>query len=163
MSARQPAKNQSIFQVRRASPEPILRSLNSGHFSKEKKDMSDSKQQRKSTITIPLLKGAENDIKLVLKLMQDKRISFWYKLLPVFGVIYLIDPVDLAPGPVDDVIVMYICYWLFVYVLSPSDIVQYYRDIISGKIKEPTKVDPNNPHKANSDDDVIDGEFHDVP
>ena len=33
-------------------------------------------------------------------MMRDKSVSFWKKLLIVFGIIYLLSPIDLIPAPV---------------------------------------------------------------
>jgi hypothetical protein len=39
-------------------------------------------------------------VKLIWRLMGDKRINFLLKLLPVAAVIYLVSPIDLIPDPV---------------------------------------------------------------
>lgn len=33
-------------------------------------------------------------------MMRDRSVSFWKKLLIVFGIIYLLSPIDLIPAPV---------------------------------------------------------------
>ena len=65
-------------------------------------------------------------IKLVLRLMSDPRVNFFLKLLPVAALVYLVSPVDLAPGAVlpiigalDDAAVLWIGLSLFT-VLSVS-------------------------------------------
>ena len=37
-------------------------------------------------------------VKLIGKLMADRRVSFWLKLIPVGTLAYLISPIDLIPG-----------------------------------------------------------------
>lgn len=51
-----------------------------------------------------------NRIRAISAMMKDKNVSFWKKALIVFGVIYLLSPVDLIPavifpfGFMDDII-----------------------------------------------------------
>ncbi len=69
-------------------------------------------------------------IKLIGKLMGDKRINFFLKILPVASLVYLVAPIDLAPGlalPVigalDDAAILWLGTTLFVS-LCPEEIVQ---------------------------------------
>jgi uncharacterized membrane protein YkvA (DUF1232 family) len=69
-------------------------------------------------------------IKLIARLMADKRVSFWPKLLPIGALAYVISPIDLIPGgvipvvgAVDDVAVLWFGVWLFIE-LCPPDVVQ---------------------------------------
>lgn len=73
-------------------------------------------------------------IKLILRLMADRRVNFFLKLLPVGAVIYLLLPADLVPGltlPVigalDDAAVLGFGMTLFV-ALCPDEVVQEHRD-----------------------------------
>jgi Protein of unknown function (DUF1232). len=76
-------------------------------------------------------------IKLILRLMGDRRINFFLKLLPVAAAIYVISPVDLIPGAVfpivgalDDAVVFWLGTTLFV-ALCPDDIVQEHTNAIN--------------------------------
>ncbi len=69
-------------------------------------------------------------VKLILRLIGDKRINFFLKLLPIAAAIYVISPVDLLPGAVipvigalDDAVVIWLGTTMFVS-LCPDDIVQ---------------------------------------
>jgi uncharacterized membrane protein YkvA (DUF1232 family) len=69
-------------------------------------------------------------IKLILRLMGDRRVNFFLKLLPVGALIYLVSPIDLLPGAVipvigalDDAAVIWIGANLFIS-LCPDDVVQ---------------------------------------
>jgi len=69
-------------------------------------------------------------LKLILRLIGDRRINFLLKLLPIAAAIYVISPVDLIPGAVfpvigalDDAVVIWLGTTLFV-ALCPDDIVQ---------------------------------------
>ena len=65
-------------------------------------------------------------IKLILRLIADPRVNPLLKLLPVGSLIYFIIP-DIAPGPIDDVAVIWLGAYLFVE-LCPPDVVQEHMD-----------------------------------
>lgn len=92
-----------------------------------------------------------NEIRLVFRLLADDRIGWWLKLLPFATVVYFIFP-DLAPGPIDDALVIGVGVYLFVE-LCPSEIVEEHREAlrntIPGEWKEP----------ETSSEDVVEGEF----
>ena len=85
-------------------------------------------------------------IRLVIKLMQDDRIDLWIKAIPVFCLIYLIVPIDLLIGPIDDAIVLYVGMDIFIS-MCPQDIVNEYLLELKGQ--------PKSSHK----EEVIDVEF----
>jgi uncharacterized membrane protein YkvA (DUF1232 family) len=69
-------------------------------------------------------------VKLILRLMGDKRVNIFIKILPIAALIYLISPVDLIPGAVipfigalDDAAVLWLGATLFVN-LCPEEVVQ---------------------------------------
>jgi hypothetical protein len=96
------------------------------------------------------------EVKLVLRLMKDKRVNPFIKLLPLGAFIYWIVP-DLVPGPIDDAMVMWLGFYLFIE-LCPPDVVAEHRQallkVIPGQWSEasPTDTDPQ----------VVDGEFHET-
>lgn len=61
-------------------------------------------------------------IKLIYKLMGDRRVNPFLKLLPIGAVIYFIVP-DLAIGPFDDAAVLALASYLFIE-LCPDAVVQ---------------------------------------
>ncbi|MCD6576511.1 MAG: hypothetical protein J7K66_00685 [Anaerolineaceae bacterium] len=85
-------------------------------------------------------------IRLVIKLIQDDRIDIWLKAIPVFCLIYLVVPIDLLIGPIDDAIVLYVGMDLFIS-LCPQDIVNQYLVKLDGM------------PKSSSNEEVIDVEF----
>jgi uncharacterized membrane protein YkvA (DUF1232 family) len=104
-------------------------------------------------------------VKLILRLMGDKRVNFLLKLLPVGALIYLISPIDLLPGAVlpvvgalDDAAVVWLGATLFV-TLCPDEIVQEHmnalKKVVSGNWRDATP--------QNETDEVIDAEAQDVP
>ena len=75
-------------------------------------------------------------IKLLWRLMADRRVNFFLKLLPIASLVYLVSPIDLAPGltlPVigalDDAAIIWIGTSLFMS-LCPEDIVQEHWDAL---------------------------------
>jgi len=77
-----------------------------------------------------MLRDFVTRLKLIGKLMGDRRVSFFLKLLPVASIAYLVSPIDLVPGVVlpvigvlDDAAILWIGTNLFVE-LCPADVVQ---------------------------------------
>jgi hypothetical protein len=78
--------------------------------------------------------------RLILRLLGDRRVNIFLKLLPIGSLVYLIMP-DLAPGPIDDAAVIWLGAYLFVE-LCPPDVVQEHMRALTS---------------------VIDGEWREVP
>jgi uncharacterized membrane protein YkvA (DUF1232 family) len=81
-------------------------------------------------------------LKLILRLIGDRRVNFLLKLLPIGALIYLVSPIDLLPGAVlpvvgalDDAAVLWLGAILFVS-LCPDDVVQEHmnalQNVVSG-------------------------------
>ncbi len=69
-------------------------------------------------------------VKLILRLVRDRRVSFWLKIIPVAGLVYLVSPIDLIPdialpviGELDDAAVLWLTNALFIE-LCPRDVVR---------------------------------------
>lgn len=75
-------------------------------------------------------KGLINQIKLIIRLMGDKRVSPWLKLLPIFSLVYMISPLDMAIPVVDDAVILGLGLYTFVE-LCPDDIVAEHRAALS--------------------------------
>lgn len=101
---------------------------------------------------IGFFQNISNEIKLIFRLMADNRVNWWLKLLPFGSLVYFIFP-DIAPGPIDDAIVIGIGVYLFIE-LCPPEVVdehrQALRSTIPGEWRDPdTKAEP----------DIVEGEF----
>ncbi len=104
--------------------------------------------------------GVFNDLasrmKLIMRLLTDRRVNILVKLLPVASLAYLFWPIDLAIGPIDDALVLWLSTYLFVE-LCPPDIVEEHQNkldnTIPGTWHDPLKED---------EDNVINGQFRDV-
>jgi uncharacterized membrane protein YkvA (DUF1232 family) len=75
-------------------------------------------------------------LKLILRLLGDRRVNFFLKLLPIAAAIYVVSPVDLIPGMVipvigalDDAAVLWLGTTLFMS-LCPEDVVQEHTDAL---------------------------------
>lgn len=93
-------------------------------------------------------------LKLIGRLMSDRRVSFFLKLLPLASLAYLISPIDLAPGVVlpvigvlDDAAILWLGTNLFVE-LAPPPVVKEHMAELRSNLDEV--------------DDVIDAESTDV-
>jgi uncharacterized membrane protein YkvA (DUF1232 family) len=104
-------------------------------------------------------------LKLILRLMGDRRVNFFLKLLPIAAAIYVISPIDLIPGAVlpvigalDDAVVLWLGTTLFV-TLCPDEVVQEHTNALQ-KVVTGTWRDA--PEQAETSE-IIDGEANDVP
>jgi uncharacterized membrane protein YkvA (DUF1232 family) len=103
-------------------------------------------------------------IKLILRLMADRRVNFLLKLLPIGALIYLVSPIDLIPGAVipfigalDDAAVVWLGITLFVN-LCPEEVVQEHMEALQKVINSSWRNAP----EQNGADEVIDVEAHEV-
>jgi uncharacterized membrane protein YkvA (DUF1232 family) len=87
-------------------------------------------------------------VKLILRLIGDKRVNFFLKLLPVGALIYLVSPIDLLPGAVlpvigalDDAAVLWLGATLFIN-LCPEEIVQEHMDALQKVVSATWKDAP---------------------
>jgi uncharacterized membrane protein YkvA (DUF1232 family) len=103
-------------------------------------------------------------IKLVLRLMSDRRVNFFLKLLPIASLVYLVSPVDLVPGlalpiigALDDAAVLWIGLSLFMS-LCPDEVVQEHlnalQNVIPGTWQETSEE---------SESEIVEVESQDVP
>jgi uncharacterized membrane protein YkvA (DUF1232 family) len=97
-------------------------------------------------------------LKLILRLMSDRRVNFLLKILPIASLVYLIWPIDLAPGlafPVigalDDAAVLGLGAYLFVELCPPGVVQEHMKSLTSN-------IDP-----ASAADDIVDAEATDIP
>ncbi len=72
-------------------------------------------------------------IRLIFRLLADRRVDPLLKLLPIGAMVYAIFP-DLLLGPVDDAILLWLGGYLFIE-LCPSEIVQEHVDAMTQVIE----------------------------
>jgi uncharacterized membrane protein YkvA (DUF1232 family) len=94
-------------------------------------------------------------IKLILRLLGDRRVNPLLKLLPIGALAYLIIP-DIALGPIDDALVIWLGSALFIE-LCPEEIVKEHRDALTSVVEgEWREVEED--EKAGPDQDALPGE-----
>lgn len=96
-------------------------------------------------------------IKLILRLMADRRVSPWLKLMPIGSLLYLLFP-DIAPGPIDDAAIIWLGFYLFVE-LCPPQIVEEHMEALRRAIPAEWHDVPN----KEGEDEIIEAEFHEEP
>lgn len=115
--------------------------------------------EQKERKIIPSQGGIFSDLavrlKLIVRLLADRRVSPLLKLLPIGSLVYLIFP-DLGPGPVDDVAVIWLGAYLFVE-LCPPDIVEEHMQALTQTV--PGTWSEPEPKQAASTEDVVEAEF----
>ncbi len=70
-------------------------------------------------------------VRLTIKLVQDDRIDLMIRAIPILCLVYLIVPIDLLIGPIDDALVIYFGMDFFIS-LCPREIVESYLLEIQG-------------------------------
>lgn len=101
-------------------------------------------------------------LKLVLRLMGDRRVNPLFKALPIASLIYFVSPLDFLPFPipVDDALVLWLGTTLFVE-LAPPDVVQEHLD----ELRKVVQIEWNDaPEKVEGEPEtgIIDAEFNEV-
>ncbi|HEY6072603.1 MAG TPA: YkvA family protein [Anaerolineales bacterium] len=117
--------------------------------------MRDNKQKN---LSVPTSGGALRDLvmrlKLIVRLMGDRRVSPFLKLLPIASLVYLISPVDLVMGipgvsALDDMAIVSLGAYMFIE-FCPPDVVQEHMKMLTSNISAP------------KDEDVVDGQAVDI-
>jgi uncharacterized membrane protein YkvA (DUF1232 family) len=119
--------------------------------------------KKPSQSLIPAQGGVLKDItlraKLILRLIGDKRINPWIKLIPIATLIYIVSPIDLIMGipgldALDDAAVLWLGYYTFVELCPPDVVRELSRQLTSNN----TIVD----EVKKQQDEVVDGEVTDI-
>lgn len=112
---------------------------------------------RNMSLNIGFLKGITRQLRLIARLMADRRVNPLVKLLPVGALIYLVVPTDLMPLlPFDDAAVLWLGGSLFLEMCPAAIVQEHLRAIEAEDAPKPETV------SAKPAADVIDAEFHDV-
>lgn len=118
-------------------------------------------EKKSSDIIVPqqggVIRNLMNQLKLIFRLIGDRRVSFFAKLVPLGAFAYLLLPADLAPnvvlpviGMVDDAAILWLGSYIFTE-LCPPEVVEEHMKALAGNMK---------PNDVN--DDVVDGETTEV-
>ena len=114
--------------------------------------MADKKSNKLTVSQGGMLRNVVLQTKLILRLLGDRRVSFWTKLVPFGTLAYLISPIDIIMGipglaALDDAAIIWFGTNLFVE-LCPKDVVQEHMNDLQSNLEDT--------------DDVIDAESTDV-
>jgi hypothetical protein len=85
-------------------------------------------------------------IKLIGRLLVDRRVNPLLKLLPIGALAYLFIP-DLAPGPIDDGVIIWLGTYLFVELCPPEIVQEHTRALNSVVDAEWREVNPSDKPK----------------
>jgi uncharacterized membrane protein YkvA (DUF1232 family) len=103
-----------------------------------------------------MLRDFVRHLKLIGRLMGDRRVNFFLKFLPLASVAYLIWPIDLAPGvafpiigALDDAAILWIGSTLFVE-LCPQNVVKEHQQELASNLEDDSS-------------DIVDAEATDIP
>lgn len=118
-------------------------------------------EKKSSDIIVPqqggVIRNLMNQLKLIFRLIGDRRVSLFAKLVPLGAFAYLLLPADLAPnvvlpviGMVDDAAILWLGSYIFTE-LCPPEVVEEHMKALAGNMK---------PNDVN--DDVVDGETTEV-
>lgn len=77
-------------------------------------------------------------IRLTVELVKDPRVSLWAKAIPAISLLYLIVPLDLLIGPIDDAVILYVGMDFFID-FCPREVVSEHLARIRGKPLPPKK------------------------
>ncbi len=115
--------------------------------------MSDQKPRDVVPAPDGIFNNLANRVKLIFRLLADPRVNPILKLLPIGTLLYLLVP-DLAPGPFDDALVIWIGGTLFVELCPPEVVEEHLNDL--------NRTIPGQWRDVDDDDEVIDTEYRDL-
>jgi uncharacterized membrane protein YkvA (DUF1232 family) len=103
-------------------------------------------------------------VKLIFRLLGDKRVSPWLKILPIAGVLYLVSPLQIIPdllvippfGEIDEIAILWLTNHFFIEFCPPDVVREHVRKLVSNNDIIDEEL------KRAADDDVVDGETTDV-
>jgi uncharacterized membrane protein YkvA (DUF1232 family) len=103
-----------------------------------------------------VFKELSKQLKLILRLLADRRVHPLLKVIPLASLIYLVMPADLMPLlPFDDALIVWLSTVLFVE-LCPPDVVDEHRKALEGVVQGKWR-DTTPP----AQEEIIEGEFKD--
>jgi uncharacterized membrane protein YkvA (DUF1232 family) len=116
------------------------------------------KNRNRPKLTSSFFSTIADEIRLVLRLMADRRVNPLLKLLPIGTVLYFFIP-DLIIGPIDDALILGIGTYLFIE-LCPPQIVEEHRQALRNVVDSQLN-DLDDDRIPIPEDEIIEGEFLD--
>lgn len=117
--------------------------------------MNDKKPNKLTVSQGGVFRNVVLQTKLILRLLGDRRVSLWTKLIPIGTLVYLVSPIDIIMGipgvsALDDAAIVLFGSNLFVE-LCPRDVVKEHMSDLQSNLDD-----------VDNTDDVIDAESTDV-
>lgn len=115
-------------------------------------------EKKTSNITVVqqggVVRNVLNQLKLIFRLMGDRRVSIFAKLVPIGALIYLVSPIDAISIPIIGVVDDAALLWLGSYIfteLCPPEVVAEHMQALAGNMND-----------GDIQEDVVDAEATDV-
>ncbi|MBI5353903.1 MAG: DUF1232 domain-containing protein [Chloroflexi bacterium] len=103
-----------------------------------------------------VVRNVVNQLKLIFRLMGDKRVNFFAKLIPIGAFAYLLFPADLAPnivlpfvGMLDDAAILWLGSYVFTELCPPAVVAEHMKEL-------------TNNMKVAAGDEIVDAEATDI-
>ncbi len=116
------------------------------------------KEKKTSDISISqqggIVRNVLNQLKLIFRLMGDRRVNLFAKLVPIGALIYLVSPFDAISIPIIGVVDDAALLWLGSYIfkeLCPPEVVAEHMQALAGNMND-----------GDSQEDIVDAEATDV-
>ncbi len=114
-------------------------------------------KSKPTSIIVPQEGGVVRNIltqlKLIFRLMGDRRVSFFAKLVPIGALVYLLSPIDAISipliGVVDDAALLWLSSYIFIELCPPEVVEEHMKALVSNM-------------KSTEGDEVVDAETTDV-
>lgn len=118
---------------------------------------------------IPSQSNAFTDVtlrlKLIGRLMADRRVSLFLKIIPVGALAYLFSPIDLVPnavipfvGVLDDAAILWLASYAFLEMVPTDVLKDHLRNLVSNN----EIIDQAAQAEAAKEDDIIDGDVQEL-
>jgi len=100
-----------------------------------------------------LFTGMSRTLRLVLRLLGDRRVNFLLKLLPISTLVYMFSPLDAVIPYIDDAVILGLGTYVFIE-LCPPDVVEEHQARLAGW--------GDTPSNSENHEEVIDTSFTEV-
>lgn len=89
-----------------------------------------------------LFTGMSRTLRLVLRLLGDRRVNFLLKLLPISTLVYMFSPLDAVIPYIDDAVILGLGTYVFIE-LCPPDVVEEHQARLAGWRDTPSPSEDN--------------------
>lgn len=104
-------------------------------------------------------------VKLIGRLLADRRVNLLLKIIPVGALAYLFSPIDLVPnavipvvGVLDDAAIVWLATYAFIEMVPTDVLKEHLRSLVSNN----EVIDQTAQAEAAKEDDIIDGDVQEI-